>query len=111
MALRILTEFSYIMEQIDCEKLMVCCECCTNGYLALIDLNTKVNLSYHGIKEDYEQIDGEWEALDKETRPKIEQTMEYFSQFTDDEPEEAEVDKITKRAEQRKRQFATLYTR
>ena len=99
------------MEQIDCKKLMVCCECCTNGYLALIDLNTKVNLSYHGIKEDYEQIDGEWETLDKETRPKVEQTMEYFSRFTDDEPEEAEVDKITKEAEQRKTEFATLYTR
>ena len=99
------------MEQIDCEKLMVCCECCTNAYLALIDLNTKVNLSYHGIKEDYEQIDGEWATLDKETRSKIEETEEYFSRFAEDEPEESEVEKIRQRAEQLKTEFATLYTR
>ena len=99
------------MEQIYREELMVCREFCANGYLALIDLNTKVNLSYHGMKEDYEQIAGEWETLDKETRPKIEETKEYFSRFKDDEPEEAEVDKITKEAEQRKTEFKTLYTR
>lgn len=91
-----------------CDMIM---ECFTSGYQALTDLESKENLSYDEIKDDLDQMSSEWENLHKKTLPKIEETLEYFSRFTDNEPEKSEVDNITKRAEKFRREFQALSTR
>lgn len=91
-----------------CEKLL---ECFTDGYQALTDLESTEGLSYHDIKQDLEQMKIEWEDLEKETVPKINETVEYFNRFTQNEPQEAEVDKITERANELKNDFETLSQR
>ena len=92
-----------------CEKLL---ECFTDGYQALTDLESTEGLSYHEIKQDLEQMKAEWEKLEKEeTLPKIKETVEYFNRFTQQEPQEAEVEKITERAKELKNEFETLSQR
>lgn len=92
-----------------CEKLL---ECFTDGYQALTDLESTEGLSYHDIKQDLEQMKIDWEKLEKEeTVSKINETVEYFNQFTQHEPQEAEVNEITERAEELKNQFKTLSQR
>lgn len=86
-------------------------ECFTNGYQALTDLESKEDLSYRGIKEDLDEMSSEWDKLEKETLPKVKETVEYFSRFTDNEPEKAEVEKILTKAGQLKEEFQALSTR
>lgn len=86
-------------------------ECFTSGYQALTDLESKENLSYDEIKDDLDQMSSEWENLHKKTLPKIEETLEYFSRFTDNEPEKSDVDNITTIAEMLRGEFQALSTR
>ena len=86
-------------------------ECFTNGYQALTDLESKENLSYEGIKNDHDKISSGWEDLEKETLSTLRETMEYFTQFTENEPKESEVETILTRAKLLEEKFRTLLTR
>ena len=97
---------------------MACCdvydkimECFTNGYQAITDLESKENLSYEGIKNDLDKISSDWEDLEKETLSTLKETMEYFTQFTENEPKESEVETILTRAKLLEEKFRTLLTR
>ena len=91
-----------------CDKIM---ECFTNGYQAITDLESKENLSYEGIKNDLDKISSNWEDLEKETSSTLKETMEYFTQFTENEPKESEVETILTRAKLLKEKFRGLLTR
>ena len=91
-----------------CDKIM---ECFTNGYQAIIDLESKENLSYEGIKNDLDKISSDWEDLEKETSSTLKETMEYFTQFTENEPKESEVETILTRAKLLEEKFRSLFTR
>lgn len=86
-------------------------ECFTNGYQALTDLESKENLSYEGIKRDLDKISSDWEDLEKETSSTLKETMEYFTQFTENEPKESEVETILTKAKPLEENFRTLLTR
>lgn len=86
-------------------------ECFTNGYQALRDLESKENLSYEGIKRDLDKISSDWEDLEKETSSTLKETMEYFTQFTENEPKESEVETILTKAKPLEENFRTLLTR
>ena len=86
-------------------------ECFTNGYQALTDLESKENLSYEGITNDLDKISSGWEDLEKETLSTLKETMEYFTQFTENEPKESEVETILTRAKLLEEKFRTLLTR
>ena len=86
-------------------------ECFTNGYQALTDLESQENLSYEGIKKDLDNISSDWEDLEKETLSTLKETMEYFTQFTENEPKESEVESILTRATLLEEKFRTLLTR
>lgn len=86
-------------------------ECFTNGYQALTDLESKENLSYEGIKKDLDKISSDWEDLEKETSSTLKETMEYFTQFTENEPKESEVETILTKAKPLEENFRTLLTR
>lgn len=86
-------------------------ECFTNGYQALTDLESKENLSYEGIKKDLDKISSDWEDLEKETSSTLKETMEYFTQFTENEPKESEVETILTKAKRLEENFRTLLTR
>ena len=83
-------------------------ECFTNGYQALTDLESKENLSYEGIKNDLDKISSDWEDLEKETSSTLKETMEYFTQFTENEPKGSEVETILTRAKLLEEKFRTL---
>ena len=91
-----------------CDKIM---ECFTNGYQAITDLESKENLSYEGIKNDLDKISSDWEDLEKETSSTLKETMEYFTQFTENEPKESEVETILTRAKLLDEKFRSLLTR
>lgn len=86
-------------------------DCFTNGYQALTDLEFKENMSYDDIEADIEEMDTKWTALEDETRSKIKETVEYFSQFRENEPEDSKFDSIKERASQLKEELLTLLTR
>ena len=86
-------------------------ECFTNGYQALTDLESQENLSYEGIKNNLDNISSDWEDLEKETSSTLKETMEYFTQFTENEPKESEVESILTRATLLEEKFRTLLTR
>ena len=97
---------------------MACCdvcdeitECFTNGYQALTDLESNENLSYEGIKKDLDKISSDWEDLEQETSSTLKETMEYFTQFTENEPKESEVETILTRAKLLEENFRALFTR
>ena len=91
-----------------CDKIM---ECFTNGYQALTNLESNENLSYEGIKNDLDKISSDWEDLEKETSSTLKETMEYFTQFTENEPKESEVETILTRAKLLEEKFRSLLTR
>ena len=91
-----------------CDKIM---ECFTNGYQAITDLESKENLSYEGIKNDLDKISSDWEDLEKETSSTLKETMEYFTQFTENEPKESEVETILTRAKLLEEKFRSLLSR
>ena len=91
-----------------CDKIM---ECFTNGYQALTNLESNENLSYEGIKNDLDKISSDWEDLEKETSSTLKETMEYFTQFTENEPKESEVETILTRAKLLEENFRSLLTR
>ena len=91
-----------------CDKIM---DFFTNGYQALTDLESNVNLSYEGIKNDLDKISPDWEDLGKETSSTLKETMEYFTQFTENEPKESEVETILTRAKLLEEKFRILLTR
>ena len=86
-------------------------ECFTNGYQAITDLESKENLSYEGIKKDLDNISSDWEDLEKKTLSTLKETMEYFTQFTENEPKESEVETILTRAKLLEEKFRSLLTR
>ncbi len=86
-------------------------ECFTSGYQALTDLEHKEDMSYDAIEADIEEMNEKWTTLEKETRSKIKDTVEYFSKFRENEPEESEFDSIKERASQLKMELEKLYTR
>ena len=105
-------------QQVHLRHNMACCdvydkimECFTNGYQAITDLESKENLSYEGIKNDLDKISSDWEDLEKETSSTLKETMEYFTQFTENEPKESEVETILTRAKLLEEKFRTLLTR
>ena len=91
-----------------CNKMM---ECLTSGYQALTDLEHKEDMCYDKIEDDIEKVNAKWTTLEKETRSKIKETVEYFSQFGENEPEESKFDSIMERASQLKVEYQDLYTR
>ena len=86
-------------------------ECFTNGYQALTNLESNENLSYEGIKEDLDNISSDWEDLGKETLSTLKETMECFTQFTENEPKESEVETILTITKLLEEKFRTLLTR
>ncbi|CAH3015201.1 unnamed protein product, partial [Porites evermanni] len=90
-----------------CDKIM---ECFTNGYQALTNLESNENLSYEGIKEDLDNISSDWEDLEKETLSTLKETMECFTQFTENEPKESEVETILTITKLLEEKFRTLLT-
>ena len=91
-----------------CDKIM---ECFTNGYQALTNLESNENLSYEGIKEDLDNISSDWEDLEKETLSTLKETMGCFTQFTENEPKESEVETILTITKLLEEKFRTLLTR
>ena len=91
-----------------CNKIM---DCFTSGYQALTDLEFRENMSYDDIEEDIKEMNTKWTTLETETRSKIKEIVEYFSQFRENEPEESEFNSIKERASQRKVEYQDLYTR
>ncbi|XP_078347279.1 uncharacterized protein LOC144632483 [Oculina patagonica] len=91
-----------------CNKMM---ECFTSGYQALTDLEHKEDMSFDAVEADIEEMNEKWTTLETETRSKIKETVEYFSQFRENEPEESEFDSIKERASQLKMEHEKLYTR
>ena len=91
-----------------CNKLM---DWFTSGYQKLTDLEYKENMSYDDIEADIEQMNTKWSTLEKETRTKIKETIEYFSPFRENELEESEFDTIKKRASQLKEEYQALLSR
>lgn len=86
-------------------------ECFTSGYQALTDLEYKENMSYDEIEADIDEMNTKWSTLEKETRSKIKETIEYFSQFRENEPEESKFDTIKERASQLESEYQALLTR
>ena len=86
-------------------------ECFTNGYQALTNLESNENLSYEGIKEDLDNISSDWEDLEKETLSTLKETMGCFTQFTENEPKESEVETILTITKLLEEKFRTLLTR
>ena len=91
-----------------CNKLM---DWFTSGYQKLTDLEYKENMSYDDIEADIEQMNTKWSTLEKETRTKIKETIEYFSPFRENELEESEFHTIKKRASQLKEEYQALLSR
>lgn len=86
-------------------------ECFTSGYQALTDLEYKENMSYDEIEADIDEMNTKWSTLEKETRSKIKETIEYFSQFRENEPEESKFGTIKERASQLEAEYQALLTR
>lgn len=91
-----------------CNELM---ECFTSGYQALTDLEYKENMSYDEIEADIEEMNTKWSTLEEETQAKIKETIEYFSPFRENEPEESKFDTIKERTSQLKEEYLALLTR
>ena len=86
-------------------------ECCTRGYQAITDLEYKENMSYEQIKADIEEMNTKWSKLEEKTRTKIKDTIEYFSDFRESEPEESNFDTIKERASRLKEEYLDLLAR
>lgn len=91
-----------------CKKLK---ECFTSGYHAITDLEYKESMFYDDIVANIEEMNTKWPALEEETRTKIKETIDYFSQFRENEPDEGEFDTIKEQASQLKEEFEALLTR
>jgi len=91
-----------------CNELM---ECFTSGYQAITDLEYKENMSYDEIEADIEEMNTKWSTLEEETQAKIKETIEYFSPFRENEPEESKFDTIKERTSQLKEEYLALLTR
>ena len=83
----------------------------TSGYQAITDLEFKENMSYDEIEADIEKMNTKWSTLEEETRAKIKETIEYFSDFRENEPEESKFDTIKERASQLKAEYLALLAR
>ena len=93
-----------------CNKMM---NCFTSEYGPLADLEfvQHLNMSYAEVEADINEMDAKWELLEKETRSKITETVEYFSQFRENEPEESEFNSIAEKVSQFEVEFRDLYER
>ena len=91
-----------------CNKMM---ECFTSGYQAITDLEYKENMSYDEIEADIEEMNTKWSTLEKQTRAKIKETIEYFSPFRENEPEESKFNTIKERASQLQVEHLSLLKR
>lgn len=101
------TDTQCIMAEI-CNKLR---ECLKRGYQAITDLEYKENMSYDEIEADIEEMNTKWSKLEEETRAKIKETIEYFSDFRENEPEESTFDTIKERASRLKTEYLALLAR
>lgn len=86
-------------------------ECFTSGYQAITDLEYKESMFYDDIVANIEEMNTKWPALEEQTRTKIKETIDYFSQFRENEPGKGEFDTIKEQASQLKGDFQALLTR
>lgn len=68
-------------------------------------------MSYYEIEADIEEMNTKWSKLEEETRAKIKETIEYFSDFRENEPEESTFDTIKERASRLKTEYLALLAR